>query len=378
MELALSEEQRMIRDAAREVLAAHSDSAAVRRAMEGEDGIDADLWARLSGELGWCGLALPEDEGGLGLGRLEQALLLESLGEHLACVPYLASAVLAGEALQQAGDATARRTWLPALAAGEARATLAWEGLQTPTLATTVAARREGGALSLTGRVDYVLDGAGADWLLVPARLDGGLALCRVAADAPGVSRRAHTTLDPTRAVTSLVLDAASADCLGEGAGVAEGLARTRDLARLALAAEQLGVAQGCLDRSVAYTGERVQFGRAIASFQAIKHRCAEMMVRVEAARSAVYGAAATITADPAAAPREAAMAKSVADEAAFFCAQEAIQLHGGVGFTWEYDPHLYFKRAQANGAWLGRGDALLAELAEALLGPAEGESPCR
>lgn len=378
MELALNEEQRMIRDAAREVLVAHSDSAAVRRAMENDGGFDGALWARLGAELGWCGLHLPEDAGGLGLGRLEQALLLEALGEHLACVPLFASVVLAGEALVQAADPAAYREWLPALAAGERRATLAWEGLQTPTLATTVAARRDGATLSLTGRVDYVLDGAGADWLLVPARLDGGLALCRVAADAPGVSRRALTTLDPTRAVASLSLEAAPAECLGEGAAVAEGLARTRDLARLAVAAEQLGVAQRCLELSVAYTGERVQFGRAIASFQAVKHRCAEMMVRVEAARSAVYGAAATITDDPAAAPREAAMAKSVADEAAFFCAREAIQLHGGVGFTWEYDPHLYFKRAQANGAWLGRGDALLAELAEALLGPAEGEPSWR
>ncbi|MEQ6889098.1 acyl-CoA dehydrogenase family protein [Halomonas sp. CS7] len=378
MELALNEEQRMIRDAALEVLAALSDSAAVRRAMENDGGFDGALWARLGAELGWCGIGLPEAEGGLGLGRLEQALLLEALGEHLACVPLFATAVLAGEALVQAADPAARREWLPALAAGEQRATLAWAGLQQPGAATGVEARRDGASLSLTGRVDYVLDGAGADWLLVPARIDGDLALCRVAADAPGVSRQALTTLDPTRTVASLALEAAPAECLGEGAGVAEGLARARDLARLALAAEQLGVAQRCLELSVAYTGERLQFGRPIAAFQAIKHRCAEMMVRVEEARSAVYGAAATITEEPAAAPREAAMAKSVADEAAFFCAQEAIQLHGGVGFTWEYDPHLYFKRAQANGAWLGRCDALLAELADTLLGPAEGEPPCR
>ncbi|WP_048307080.1 acyl-CoA dehydrogenase family protein [Halomonas sp. PR-M31] len=371
MDFSLNEDQLMIRDAAREVLAAQSDSAAVRRAMESESGLDDALWHQLGVELGWCGIAISEAYGGLELGQRELVLLLEQLGEHLSCVPFFSSVVLAASALQHAAGQSVWETYLPRLASGELSATLAWAGLDSENGEITVTAYHERDGYRLDGHLDYVVDGASAELLLIPARLDNEPALFAVEISTAGVSPEALTTMDPTRGFASVTLSGASATYLGSGKSVEQGLVRTRDLARLALAAEQLGVAQRCLDLSVAYTGERVQFGRAIASFQAVKHRCAEMMVRIEAARSAVYGAAATVTADPSTLAIETAMAKSVADEAAFFCAQEAIQLHGGVGFTWEYDPHLYFKRVQANAHWLGSSEILLEELAVPLLGPA-------
>ena len=187
------------------------------------------------------------------------------------------------------------------------------------------------------------------------------------------MSRIPLKTIDATRRLAEVRLAGvrlAPDALIAEGARVTEGLTRTAALAAIALAAEQLGGAQQCLDMTLAYISERVQFGRQIASFQAVKHRCALMMVQIEAARSAVYGAACVAASAPPtdALVMESACAKTLASEAFFFCAQEAIQLHGGVGFTWEYDPHLYFKRAQSSGAWLGAPDALRERVAAAML----------
>ncbi|RQR39983.1 MULTISPECIES: acyl-CoA dehydrogenase family protein [unclassified Burkholderia] len=373
MDLALTDEQAMIRDAAADVLAERSASADVRRAIEQAAGRDDALWAALAGELGWNALALPEAAGGMGLGAVEQTLLMEQLGRRVACVPYFSTACLAATAL--AGCDTPGATgWLAKLAEGACSATLALP-LELPAGAgqLPVVAEEAAGGYALSGTIEQVIDGARADLLMIPARIaNEGQAIGVFAIDVATVSGLCVTpldTLDATRPIARVVLDEArvSRDALfASGAAAAKLLERTAWFAALALAAEQLGGAQQCLDLTLDYTGQRVQFGRAIASFQAVKHRCAQMMVLIESARSAVLGAAHAWDAEagsgtPGAALRaDVAAAKAAANDAYAFCAQEAIQLHGGVGFTWEYDPHLYFKRAQASGAQFGSTPQLL------------------
>ncbi|WP_423394346.1 acyl-CoA dehydrogenase family protein [Burkholderia sp. LMG 21824] len=405
MDLALTDEQAMIRDAAADVLAQRSASADVRRALAQSAGRDDALWAALAGELGWNALALPEAAGGLGLGALEQTVLMEQLGRRVACVPYFSTACLAATAL--AGCDTPLATGrLAKIAEGACSATLAlpfdWpfgessgarvgrpcggpdvnafdasfgDSFDEPASARPLPfiAEETAAGFALSGVAAHVLDGARADLLLVPARIANegrsvGLFAIDVAT-ASGLDVTPLDTLDATRPIARIVLDDArvSRDALlACGTAAAQLLGRTAWFAALALAAEQLGGAQQCLDLTLDYTSQRVQFGRAIASFQAVKHRCAQMMVLIEAARSAVLGAAHAWDAEagsvlPGDALRaDIAAAKSAANDAYAFCAQEAIQLHGGVGFTWEYDPHLYFKRAQASGAQFGSTPQLL------------------
>ncbi|WP_176045531.1 acyl-CoA dehydrogenase family protein [Burkholderia sp. BCC1644] len=372
MDLALTDEQAMIRDAAAGVLAERSASADVRRALEQSAGRDDGLWATLAGELGWNALALPESAGGLGLGAVEQTVLMEQLGRRVACVPYFPTACLAATALAGC-DTPMASDWLAKIAEGACSATLALPldlpagGRQLPVVAEGAA-----GGYALSGEIGQVIDGARADLLLIPARIaNEGQSIGLFAIDvatASGLTVVALDTLDATRPIARVALDdtRVSRDALfASGATVAQVLERAGWFAALALAAEQLGGAQQCLDLTLDYTSQRVQFGRAIASFQAVKHRCAQMMVLIESARSAVLGAAHAWDAQAGATPDTAlradiAAAKAAANDAYAFCAQEAIQLHGGVGFTWEYDPHLYFKRAQASGAQFGSTPQLL------------------
>jgi alkylation response protein AidB-like acyl-CoA dehydrogenase len=375
MNFALTDDQLMIRDAAEAFLAEASASAAVRSAMGTDCGFDPALWARVGAELGWCATAIPEADGGLGLGSVELALLFEQMGRRQACLPFFSTVALAATALCEAGSEAARRRWLPRIAEGGLRATLALaaSGVQWDAQHCGAVALRAGSGWRLDGRCAHVPDGATAELLLVAARVDAGFGLFAVPADAAGLRREALDTWDATRRLADIELhglqlaDDARVDA---GALAAETFERIEALAALLLAAEQLGGAQQCLDLTLAYTRERVQFGQSVASFQAVKHRCAEMMVRIEATRSSVYGAAALADTEPA--TRELAMeagaAKAQASEAFFFCAQEAIQLHGGVGFTWEYDPHLYFKRAQAGSRWLGTPERWRERIAQQLL----------
>ncbi|WP_321959744.1 acyl-CoA dehydrogenase family protein [Paraburkholderia sp. J69-1] len=383
MDLGLSEEEALIRDSAAEVLAQQSASADVRRALERHAGYDAALWQTIAAELGWCGLSVPERAGGAGLGAKALALVMEQLGRRLACVPYFGTAVLAAQSLTQClpherahaepNEEIVR--WLARIAAGETRAALAlaqsapFDAGDAQTW--SIEAHKTADGYKLSGKAGAVIDGVMADLLLVPARDGAEIALFAVETTQPGVSRRPLTTLDGTRPFASIALEnvgVARSACLARGETVRDALTRTAWFAALALAAEQLGAAQQCLDLTLAYTSERVQFGRTIASFQAVKHRCADMLIAVEAARSAVLGAAAvwdaTQGAPTAAAFAEVAVAKASANDALRYCAQEAIQLHGGVGFTWEYDPQLYFKRAQASGALFGSTPRLLDWLA--------------
>ncbi len=368
MNFAFTEEQEELRETARAFLEEHSGSEAVRAAMESELGHDPALWKQIGSELGWTAVTIPEAHGGLGLSYVELVALLEPMGEALLCSPFFSTVALGANALLCAGTEEQKARWLPGIAEGETRATLAvaedagsWapEGI-------TATWRREGDGYRLSGTKRYVLDGASADLVLVAARAEGsrgedGLSLFAIPGAADGLIRTPLPTLDATRRLAALELDdvAVPADArLGEEGAAARPLARTLDLAAIALAAEQVGGAERCLAESVRYAKEREQFGRAIGSFQALKHKCADMMVAVESARSAAYyaGCIASEDASPEL-PAVAALAKAWCSEAYFRCAAESIQIHGGVGMTWEYDCHLYFKRARGDEAFLGSPD---------------------
>jgi alkylation response protein AidB-like acyl-CoA dehydrogenase len=362
--LAFDEAQQELRAQARAFLAEHSGGEAVRRAMASELGFDPGVWKRISAELGWTALLVPEAHGGLGLGMVELVALAEVMGEALLCAPFFSSVCLGAQALLVAGSEAQQREQLPGISAGTTLATVAAHepnGRQGASGIEAVA-RRAGDEWVLSGTKRYVVDGHCADLLVVPARRPGsagtdGVSLFLVPGRAAGVERRALPTLDPTRRQAGLSLREARvpADALlGEEGRGWPALERTLDLAAIALAAEQVGGAQRCLDLSVAYAKQRVQFGRPIGSFQAIQHQCADMMVAVEAARSGVYWAACVAAEGSEELSVAASLAKSTASEAFFRCAAQSLQIHGGVGFTWEYDVHLYLKRARAGLSLLG------------------------
>jgi alkylation response protein AidB-like acyl-CoA dehydrogenase len=364
MKLGFDEAQEELRAQARAFLAEHSGSEQVRAAMASEQGFDPGVWKQLSAELGWTALPIPEAYGGLELGPVELVALAEVMGEALLCAPFLSSVCLGAQALLVAGSDAQKREILPAIAEGATLATVALlepnarpdaDGIET-------VARREGEEWVLCGAKRHVLDGHCADLLVVPARREGtrgseGVSLFLVPARSAGLLRHALPTLDRTRRLAELVLRdvrVGAAALLGEEGRGWSALEQTRDLAALALAAEQVGGAQRCLDLSVAYAKERVQFGRPIGSFQAIQHKCADMMIAVEAARSGVYWAACVAAEGGPDFGIASSLAKCTASEAFFRCAAESIQIHGGVGFTWEYDVHLYLKRARGGESLLG------------------------
>jgi alkylation response protein AidB-like acyl-CoA dehydrogenase len=361
---AFTEEQEELRETARAFLAENARSEQVRAAMESERGWDDGLWKQLGAELGWTAVHIPEAYGGLGLGYVELVALLEIMGEHVVASPYFATLALAANALLVAGSEEQKGQWLPAIAEGECTATLAWTEANGRWDARGIEATCEvdGDDYVLRGSKRYVVDGHLADLLVVAARAPGsegeqGVSLFVVEGDAVGLERKALPTVDQTRRQAELALGdvrvpaAARLGAAGEGVPL---LAKTLDLAAIALAAEQVGGAQRCLDMAVEYAKERVQFGRPIGSFQAIKHKCADRMVDVESARSAVYYAACVAAEDGAELPQVASLAKAYCSDAYFRCAADNIQIHGGVGFTWEYDCHLYFKRAKASETFLG------------------------
>jgi alkylation response protein AidB-like acyl-CoA dehydrogenase len=359
---AFTEEQQELRAAARAFLAEVSSSERVRAAMASELGYDPEVWKRIGSELGWPAAIVPEAHGGLGLGAVELVALAEAMGESLLCSPFFATVCLAAQAVLAAGSEEQKQRYLAPIAEGQVRAALATAepGLAHDEVA--LEARRDGDGYRLDGTKRYAIDGHTADWLVVSARAPGSrgddaVSLFAVPGDSAGLDRRALPTMDLTRRQAELrfagVRVPASARLGEEGAGAAA-LRRTLDLGAIALAAESVGGAQRCLDLSVAYAKEREQFGRPIGSFQAIKHKCADMMVKVETARSAAYYAACAAAEESSELPVAASLAKAYCSEAYYHCAAESIQIFGGVGFTWEYDPHLYFKRARATESLLG------------------------
>ncbi|MFN7951663.1 MAG: acyl-CoA dehydrogenase family protein [bacterium] len=369
MSLLLNDEQQALRDSARRFLAAHSGSTAVRACMETEIGFDAEVWGRIAEELGWTAMAIPESYGGLGLGAVELSVLMEEMGRTLLCAPFFSTVCLATPALLLVGTEKQKQDVLPDIAAGGVRATLAWaeaEGRVAPE-EIRCEARAEGSGFVLRGEKSFVVDGHSADLLIVAAReprsagIDG-IRLFLVPATSTGVERTWLPTLDQTRRLARIRLDdvVVPRDALMGGAGSCwHALERVLDLASIALAAEQVGGADRCLDLAVDYAKVRVQFGRPIGSFQAIKHKCADMLLRVESARSAVrYAAQVAAQAGTAASDEEvasaAAMARAYASDSYAACAAEALQIHGGIGFTWEHDVHLFFKRARSSATLLG------------------------
>ncbi|WP_329521405.1 acyl-CoA dehydrogenase family protein [Spirillospora sp. NBC_01491] len=356
MRLVVTEEQRELRATLRRFFADRSPGAEVRRLMETPEGHDPRVWAQMAGQLGLQSLAIPEEYGGAGFGVRELAVVFEEMGRALVCSPYLATVALAGTALAASSDEAAKRDLLPGIASGDTIATLV-EGAP-------VTARHDGGGgWVLDGAAPQVLDGHIAGLLLVAAGTGEGTALFAVDGTAPGLDRAPLPTLDQTRRLARVAFAAVPARRIeGDAAAV---LARTLDVAAVALAAEQLGGAQQALDMTVEYAKVRHQFGRPIGSFQAVKHRCADMFVQVESARSAVLNAAEAADERPAELPAAAALAKAYCSDAYLHTAGETIQLHGGIGFTWEHDAHLYFKRAQSSRQLFGSPDRHRARLAE-------------
>lgn len=337
----LTEEQEELRSAVRSLLARHEGAAA---------------WRPLTEQIGAAGLAVPEQYGGAGCGALEVHVVLEELGRGLSPVPYLGSAVLTVQTLLASGDGPACARLLPQLAAGGAVGALAWaeQGSWDPAAIRAEAVPGPGGAWRITGTKEYVLDGAEADVLLVAARGTAGVSLFQVAPDGAGTRREAAVTMDGTRAQARVVLDGAEGRLIGAEGGGDGVLWRVLDVVCAALAAEQVGAAERCLELTVAHARDRVQFGRPIGSFQAVKHRLADAYVLVESARSAAIGAAFAVAEGSPELSRRAAVAKSACSEAFSAVAGEMIQLHGGIGITWEHDAHRYFKRAHGSGRLFG------------------------
>jgi alkylation response protein AidB-like acyl-CoA dehydrogenase len=356
MILGITAEQEELRASVRKFLADRVPITAVRELMEGDDGGDPAVWAMAGQQLGLQGLAIPEEYGGSGFSFAEQAIVLEELGAALYGGPYLASAVLAANALLRSGDEAAKKAYLPGIASGELIATVAFtedDGSWEPG-ATRLTATSSASGWALAGHKSFVLDGHIAGLILVVGRTDAGLGLFAVPSDAAGLRRTALPTLDQTRKLARLEFDAVPATLVGADGGAEAVLAATLDIAAVAQAAEQLGGAQRALDMAVEYAKVRHQFGRPIGSFQAIKHRCADLLLEVESLRSAVQYAAAAVAEDSAEVPVVAALVKAYASDVYFHVAAENIQIHGGIGFTWEHDAHLYFKRAKASELFLG------------------------
>ncbi|GIX48760.1 MAG: acyl-CoA dehydrogenase [Candidatus Tectimicrobiota bacterium] len=358
MDFGFSDEQEMLRQTARAFLAEHCPSQVVRQLMEDERGYSPDLWRKMA-ELGWLGLAFPEAYGGQGLGFVDLTVILEEMGAALLPSPFLSTVVLAGQAILIGGSEAQKQAYLPRIAAGDLLATLALtepSGRFDAEGVSEVKAVPEEGRFRLSGTKLFVLDAHIADVLVVVARTKDagdksfGISLFLVDRTAPGVSTTLLKTMDQTRKQCEVTFDNVVVEAdrlLGPLDGGWPIVRKVLDIATAALCAEMVGGAQRVLDMSVAYAKERVQFGRPIGSFQAIKHKCAEMLLQVESAKSAAYYAAWAVDEDVPEAPLAVSMAKAYCSDAYRNVAGEGIQVHGGIGFTWEHDMHLYFKRAK-------------------------------
>jgi alkylation response protein AidB-like acyl-CoA dehydrogenase len=356
MNFAFSEEQEELRASVRRFLAEKSPETEVRRLMDTTEGYDPAVWRQMADQLGLQSLTIPEEFGGSGFTYVELLVVLEEMGAALLCAPFFSSVALAANALLTSGDDEAKKSYLPGIASGETMATLAitedngkWDfsGIE-------LAATRKGDGWVLDGHKMFVIDGHTANLIVVAARTAKGVTLFAVDGEAAGLTRTPLPTMDQTRKQARLEFSGTPAVLIGTDGGAEAGLSKTLDLAAVALAAEQVGGAQHVLDASVEYAKTRIQFGRPIGSFQAIKHKCADMLLEVESAKSAAYYAGWAAAEDSDELPVVASLAKSYCSEAYFHSAAENIQIHGGIGFTWEHPAHLYFKRAKSSELLLG------------------------
>jgi alkylation response protein AidB-like acyl-CoA dehydrogenase len=350
VDFSFSEDQRELRATVWAFLDRHASSSAVREAALDGDGFAREPWRRLIGEMELTGLAIDPERGGTGASFVEVGIVLEELGRTLLPVPYLGTVVAAaalmessgdgdGAAMAEAVDSALARPLLERIAGGAVAAVALDAANGAPELS------GDGESATLDGSVAHLADGPHADLLILRARAGEEPALVAVDLGAEGVAVEPLPTLDQTRRQATVQLAGAPAVRLGGGAAAA----RAGDLLAVALAVESVGAAQRCLDATVEYLGERVQFGRPIGSFQALKHRCADLAAALEAARSTAYYATWAVDGAPEELPELAPLARAVCGEALWRVAAESIQLHGGIGFTWEHDAHLYFKRAKAS-----------------------------
>jgi alkylation response protein AidB-like acyl-CoA dehydrogenase len=364
----LTDEQQAIKATAHDFLASRYKSERIREIAASDDGVDADGWREMA-ELGWTGLAVPEEWGGQGLGIVELAVLFEELGYALAPSPLL-SATVVGLALSLCGSDDQRDRYLRPLASGERRGTPALWDVGSPARIDefTMEGRADDGGVVLDGEKTLVLDAAGVDFFLV-ATADGRRHL--VEADADGVSVTPEVTIDPTRRLSSVRFEGvrvAAADTLpDEGGDYFPVFHRVC----VALAAESTGIAQRTMEMAVEYAKDRQQFGRPIGAYQAVSHRCAQMLLETENSRSAVYGAAWAADAEPNSLPLASSMAKAYASDAGWRVPDASIQVHGGIGFTWEHDLHFFLKRGRSNAALFGDAKWHRERVADAVLAAA-------
>ncbi|MGR5132024.1 acyl-CoA dehydrogenase family protein [Vibrio alfacsensis] len=395
MNFSYTDEQTMIEQSACDFFRNLSPVTAARNVMSSEQGYDTDVWQQMCDDMFFQGILIPEQYGGLGLGYVELCIVLEQIGAQLVCSPFHVSACMATSALLAAASEQQKQQYFTHLLQGDI-ATFAYAGANAGTKAgwgcdaVEVNYQKQGQNYLLNGNYRYVPYGHNAKWLILAARERGtqgqqGISLFIVNADSLGICRDLLPTMDQTQKQAQIRLDnlVLDASCVMRNEGhCCDALIAAIAVGQIGLAAEQLGGTQAVLEQTVQYTQQRTQFNRVIASFQAVKHQAADMMLKAEASRSAVYYAACAadaaelmhsdLNADDSAGEQvlcdlrqAASIAKSYCSEAYFFNAATALQLHGGVGFTWEFDVHLYFKRAQASGVMLGNSayhDQLLAE----------------
>ncbi len=368
MQLVFDAEQEELRRSVRRFCDSQMPTETVRTLMDTPHAHDPARWKRMAEELGLQGLVVPEEHGGSGAGFVELAVVQEEFGRAIMPGPFL-SAVFATYAVLDAGDDEAAKDLLPGVADGTTIATVAvtepdgrWDLAATGTVA-----RPDGQGFALHGTKAYVPDGALADLVLVVARTDAGLSLFAVDTTAAGVTRTALPTLDQTRPLATVELDGAPGRLVGTDGAAGTTMAATLQKVAVAIALEQVGGAQRALDMAVEYAKQRQQFGRFIGSFQAIKHKAANVMLQVESARAAAYYAAWAVAAGSPEVPAVSSLAKAYCSDAYFFAATENIQIHGGIGFTWEHDAHLHLKRAEASRLWLGDPAFHRARLADAI-----------
>jgi alkylation response protein AidB-like acyl-CoA dehydrogenase len=365
----LTDEQQAIKSTAREFLAARYKSERIRELVDTAEGFEPSDWKEMA-ELGWTGLALPEEWGGQGLGIVELSVLFEEMGYALAPSPLLSNTI-AGLALAANGTDEQRERWLPRLASGEARGTVALFDAGTSATIGDFAmeAVPDGDGILLGGEKVMVMDAAEADFFLV-ATADGRRHL--VESDAKDVRAEPESSIDSTRRIYTVHLDPVHIGPEATLNGVQEDYLPVLWRACVALAAESTGVAQRAMEMAVEYAKDRQQFGRPIGAYQAVSHRCAQMLLETENSRSAVYGAAWAADAEPESLPLAASMAKAYASDAGWRVPDASIQVHGGIGFTWEHDLHFFLKRGKANAATFGTAawhrervaDLILAEAA--------------
>jgi alkylation response protein AidB-like acyl-CoA dehydrogenase len=361
MKFGFTEEQEEFRTVLRRFMEEKSPTTEVRRLMETDEGCNQEVWRQLGQDLGLTAIHIPESYGGQGFSFVELGIALEEMGRTLLCAPFFSSTVLAATAILNAGSEKEKASLLPSIASGETVATLAFtedNGLWDPS-GVEMTATASGDGFVLDGAKRFVLDGHTADLVVVLARGPGtcgdeGLSLFTVDGKAAGLERRLLQSVDATRKLARLEFKSVPATLLGDEGAAAAPLAKTLSQAAVCLACEMVGGAEKLRESALDYSLMRMQFGRAIGSFQAIKHKSVDMLVDVELARSAAYYAADAAAQDDDDLAEVASLAKASASEAYMQVAIDTIQIHGGIGFAWDNDTHLWFKRAKSSEVFLG------------------------